>query len=131
MLQPWAMDRLGHMNDEGLGGPPNPRKAADWFRESADDAYAPAMVSLAGLYERGRGVAKDLDEAHQLYKKAVGRYERAAERGDATSMLALGKLYEEGRAVPRDLTEAQDWYRQAAEAGNVEASERIRLSAIR
>jgi TPR repeat protein len=121
-----AMDRLGHMYSDGLWVQPNYRKAAAWFKESADEAYAPAMVSLAGLYRRGQGVAKDPDVALELYEKAFHRYELAAESGDAAAMLALGKLYENGLGVPRDPGQAKDWYRQAAEAGNSEASQLIR-----
>lgn len=120
-----AMDRLGHMYEQGLGVSTNPGLAAHWFQKSADEGYAPAMLSLGGLYDRGHGVAKDRTVADGWYKKARYKYETAAEKGDATAMLVLGELYEQGRGVQKDLEQAQNWYRQAAAAGNLEAARRL------
>jgi hypothetical protein len=45
-------------------------QAAHWFRLAAEGGLAGAQVTLASLYEQGRGVEKDLEEAKRWYAKA-------------------------------------------------------------
>ena len=59
-------------------------------RASAELGDTTAMYELAGMYERGSGVARDLDAA-------VRWIERAAWRGYLGAMRELERIYREGR----------------------------------
>ncbi len=48
----------------------DPARAAALWKKSCDEGFAPACSSLSDLYEVGRGVAKDLEKAKQLFKRA-------------------------------------------------------------
>jgi len=48
----------------------NFEQAVHWYRMSAANAYAPALMSLARLYENGIGVKQDFSKAISLYQKA-------------------------------------------------------------
>jgi len=49
---------LGFMSMEGIGTPADFGAAAGWFDKAANQGDASAMLALAALYERGKGVAK-------------------------------------------------------------------------
>lgn len=66
------------------------------------------------MYEHGRGVAKNLSKAAELYQKAV-------EQGDNRAENNLGYMYEIGEGMPKDFVKAMDLYRKSAAAGNVAA----------
>lgn len=106
-----AMVKLGELYQDGLGGPRNCEKAAEWYRKAADAGSAVAMNSLALMYEFGWGRNADYAEAAEWYRKA-------AERGHVAAMHNLGDLYSDGRGVKQDYAEAAKWYRQAAERGH-------------
>ena len=67
----------------------------------------PAAFNLGVMYERGIGVAPDMDEAVSWYRRAAARYYPAAEYN-------LALAYAEGRGTPQDWVAAARWYRQAA-----------------
>ena len=48
----------------GLGLPKDPAKAARWYRKAAEQGLPEAQYSLGQMYAEGRGVRKDLVEAH-------------------------------------------------------------------
>jgi serine/threonine protein kinase len=67
----------------------NDIKAVKWFRKSANQGNARAQYNLASMYEKGRGVDKDM-------KEAVRWYVESAKQGneDAQSKLkAMGKSW--------------------------------------
>jgi TPR repeat protein len=47
-------------------------QAAYWYGKAVDHGDAFAMVRLGELYERGQGVAQNIDTARQLYTRAAG-----------------------------------------------------------
>jgi len=65
-----AAFRLGVMLYEGAGTPVDAAAAAASLQKAADADYPPALELLAELYERGRGVARDLAEAERWYRMA-------------------------------------------------------------
>ncbi|KAJ3093265.1 hypothetical protein HDU96_002432, partial [Phlyctochytrium bullatum] len=91
-----AQFRLGVLNDSGLviprlasdisEAPGNPtdklpmhaktrhdarlRSAFHWFSAAAERGHRDAVFRLGNLYEKGRGTAKDLQRAKELYEKA-------------------------------------------------------------
>jgi hypothetical protein len=64
-------------------------------------------LRLAALYRDGRGVARDLAEAADLYRKA-------AEQGDVFAQATLGALYSMGQGVAQSNVEAYYWLGIAA-----------------
>ena len=45
----------------------NLKKAANWYRLSAEKGIGSAQLNLAGLYFHGHGVDKNLSEAYRWY----------------------------------------------------------------
>ena len=117
------------------------------FLPLAEKGIAAAQYKLGLMYEHGRGVAKDLDEAEKWYGRAAQKgyanaqynlgfvhysqndiagttewWSRAAERGDEQAMFSLGFIFAEGDRAPRDPVQAHMWYDLAAAHGSAEAA---------
>ncbi|MDR1826947.1 MAG: SEL1-like repeat protein [Methylobacteriaceae bacterium] len=90
---------------------PNYVEAANWFRKSAEQGYAPAQVSLGYVFLNGEGVKKDATEAVKWFR-------RAAEQGSADAEMWMGSAYHHGEGVPQDDVEAVKWYHRAAAHGS-------------
>ena len=86
-------------------------EAVLWYRKAIAQNHADAMVSLANLYNKGGGVAEDLNEALKLWRAA-------AEQGHAEGQHMLGLHYSVGKGVPQDFSEASKWLRKSAEQGD-------------
>ena len=71
-----------------------------WYQIAAEKGHAIAQHNLGVLFERGRGVAQDYQEAAKWYRKA-------AEQETASSQFNLGYLYKEGLGVVQDRREAR------------------------
>jgi len=82
--------------------------AMRWYRQAAEQGYAPAQARLAYLLDR----AEENEEAAQWYRKA-------AEQGNSDGQFGLGQMYAKGEGVERDLEQARHWTTQAAEQGVV------------
>ena len=76
--EPRAQTILGLMHESGEGVPPDPARAAEWYRRAAEQGYDPAQYALANLYRAGRGVPKDEEEAAYWYRAAAERGNRWA-----------------------------------------------------
>ena len=68
---PAVMNRIGFMYDFGQGVPPDPEKAADWYRRSAETGFVDAQANLGIMYEAGTGVPQDDHEAAKWFTKAA------------------------------------------------------------
>jgi TPR repeat protein len=75
---------------------------------------AAAQCSLGFCYDRGEGVAKDMEQAVNWYRKS-------AEQGYPNAQYSLGNCYKVGLGVAKDPVEAVKWYRKAAESGFAQA----------
>jgi hypothetical protein len=84
------------------------------FKKLADQGNADAQYILGVMYERGKGVLKDPEQAAAWHRKA-------AEKGISNAQFNLAAMYAEGRGVPKDDQQAMAWYRKAAEQGDAEA----------
>jgi cell division septation protein DedD len=84
------------------------------LRPLARAGMSEAQSVLALMYEYGQGVAADMGQAVQWYR-------RAAEGGHLGAQFILAGLYARGIGVPRDDAEALRWYRRAARRGHDEA----------
>jgi uncharacterized protein len=88
--------------------------AVQALRASAEQGNAEAQFHLGLLYDHGRGLPKNKDEALRWYR-------RAAMQGDTFAQNSLGDNYWEGTGVPKDDREAVRWWRLAADKGFVPA----------
>jgi serine/threonine-protein kinase len=116
---------------------------------AAEGGDATAMRLLAGMYDRGNGVAQDPVQAVAWYRRAapndaeaqfqlsrlyeIGRgtprdpaanitaLREAAARGHQQAILTLASRLEGGAGMNRDYNEAAIWYQRAANAGSATA----------
>ena len=105
---------LGSAYFKGETKPKNFAKAAEYYRQAAEQGYAPAQRQLGYCYSKGCGVEKN----HGL---AVKWYTLAAEQGYAQAQCDLGICYKNGENVTRDYAKAFKWYFRAAEQGYAQA----------
>lgn len=61
---------LGYLHEEGLGTPQDTALAYQFYIKGAEQQDSKAMNNLGSMYERGTGVAKNLDEARKWYEQA-------------------------------------------------------------
>ena len=109
------------MYQNGRGVELSLTKAAEWYRQAAEQGHAGAQAKLGAMYALGTGVKVDDDEALRWLRLS-------AEQGDAGGQYNLGLMYSQGRGVPTDGIEAIKWFRKAAEQGHVGAQDRVRAS---
>src|SRR5882672_1373191 len=77
------------------------------WRPLADQGLARAQNNLGVMFENGKGVPLDINEALKWYRLA-------AEQGYAGAQNNLGLIYAIGRIVPRDPVRAYMWFSLAA-----------------
>lgn len=117
---PQALFRMGVFYLDGMGPiEKDPKKAAEYFYESAKLGYVQAQYNLACLFSEGRGLMKD-DAA------ALFWYLQAAKQGDPASARTIGIFYLDGRGVSRSITKAEYWLKKAAASGDMEARRLLR-----
>ena len=85
-----------------------------WYRLSAEQGYERGQCNLGEMYEYGKGVAQNYEEALKWYKKA-------ADQGNAWSQYKIGKFYYHGYGVEKNCHEAEKWFQLAANKGNQDA----------
>lgn len=83
-----AMNRLGNV----LAQNGSDVEAAQWFRQASERGHVKATNALGFMYEEGRGVPQDFEEAGRLYLQAM-------RKGNADSMVNRGLMYDKGRGV--------------------------------
>jgi TPR repeat protein len=80
------------------------------LRAGAERGHPNSQCMLGLLYERGRGVPKDLQLALEWYHKA-------AAQDYADAQVSIGRCYHRGVGVPQDYGQAVLWFQKAADAG--------------
>ncbi|HUP89919.1 MAG TPA: transglycosylase SLT domain-containing protein [Longimicrobiales bacterium] len=83
---------------------------------AAQRGDVPALMMLAGMYERGENVERDLTRSNALYCKA-------AARGNPDALLRLGQIYASGREMMANEGVGALLITKAAELGNERAKE--------
>ena len=79
-----AQATLAGLYAQGLGVPPSPSRAADWFRRAAAQGHVIGQLNLGDYYARGHGVSRDLAKAWLWLSLAARQGNRwAANRRDA------------------------------------------------
>jgi TPR repeat protein len=146
-----AHAELGYRYFNGLGVPPDRRRAAVHFQEAAEAGDARAQEYLALLLMNGGGsLSKDWTKAHRWLRAAAAQglttcqynlaftylrgdgteknidegimwLRRAAEQGDPMALYELANLYNEGRHLERDPIEAVKHYTLATAMGDRDA----------
>ena len=94
-----AQDTIGYLYKNGLGVKKNHKKAVKWYKKAAEGNHLEAMFNLANAYRLGRGIAKDVVMAEDLYRKSLCS-------GYKYSIVGLVALYASGNLQPR--TEAEE-----------------------
>lgn len=74
---------------------------------AAEQGSACGQVSLAYLYDTGRGVPQNDAEAVKWYRMD-------ADQGNASAQFNLGNMYCNGRGIPQDYVQAHMWFNLAA-----------------
>ena len=108
--RPSAQSVLAWMYSQGVGGKPDPARAARLYLQAARAGDAAAQNNAGELYETGRGVKADPKRAFDWYRKA-------AEAGFAAAQFNLGRLHASGTGPERDFTEARKWLEKAEQGG--------------
>jgi len=91
--------------------------AADLWKKSAAQGYAPAQYNLGVLCYNGSDIYKG-SGIPQDYRQAATWFRKAAEQGYADAQYGLGVAYDKGHGVAKDSKQAVSWFRKAAEQGN-------------
>lgn len=108
-MNPESQYYLGQMYYYGWAVPQNRTTALEYYTKSANQGFAAAKRSLAGMYLYGE---KDVVKAD--VKKALALYHEAAEQGNAYAQYNLGWMYATGTKVKKNVEEGVKWYRMAA-----------------
>lgn len=112
-----AKTLLGWMHaEEGIGGKVDEARAAQYYREAAQQGEPSARNNLGELYEKGRSVAKNENAAFEYYLAA-------AQSGFPPAQFNAGRLYAAGRGTAQNLGEARRWLGEAKKAGITPARE--------
>ncbi len=93
-----AMTWMSQLDDNGLGGPEDPDRAAEWDRRAAEAGDPVGMFNYGLDLMRGRGVARD---------EAAGRalVDRAADAGLDSAVRLRGAGYDLDEVTP----DADNW----------------------
>ena len=122
-----------------------------WYRKAAAQHEPHANCSIAALYQDGKGVGQDLDEAARLFRTeaelncpraqfdlariletkldseaALQWYRRAAEQGVTAAQARAGDLLSDGLFVTADPVESCQWLSLAAASGDKVSEIRLR-----
>ena len=90
------------------------KKGTKALKEAAE-SDAVAMYLLGIMYEAGKGLDKDVEQA-------LSYLNSSAKKGYATAQCYLGDMYYEGRGVEQDYIKAVEYYSQAENQGQLTAN---------
>jgi TPR repeat protein len=102
---------VGHIEELGLGGKPNPADALAWYAKAADGGVVAAQRRLGEIDRDGVMAPQDPAKARDWLK-------RAATAGDAVAERELGLMTEAGIGAQKDPIEAYVWLALAARHGD-------------
>lgn len=94
--------------------------ALDWYQKAAKANSPQGQFNLALMYEYGKGIKVDKQQAYELFEKAV-------KQNFAPAEYALGKMYVNGQVVNADVSKAEKLFQQAAAKGNIYAMYQLAL----
>lgn len=94
------------------------KKAAYWWKKSAEQGNALVQSNLAAMYAFGMGVPEN-------HKQAVYWWRKSAEQGNAMAQANLAVMYYQGAGVSQNHEKAVYWYKKSAEQGNAMAQSNL------
>ena len=132
------------------------RTSAKLILPLAKKGFANAQYNMGVMYEKGKGVEKNLNKAKKWfqfaadqglpkaqynlglmygkgkgvekdYNKAIKWMTLAADQGNGKAQTNLGWMYETGKGVPRDTQKALSLYQLASDQGLAKAQEKLNL----
>ena len=115
--EPEVWRDIGEINRRGYAAN-DAERALECFAAAANEGCALAQVRLGELYEFGRGVAQDFNEAQRWYQLS-------AQQGNALAQCSVGSMFAMGRGVTQKYTEALRWYQLSAEQGDATAEAKL------
>src|SRR5574344_341256 len=92
--------------------------------QAARRGEADAQFRLGVLFDKGRGVVQDDDQALQWFR-------RAAQQGHAKAQYNLAVMLDAGRGTAPDDAQAAQWYLRAAEQGDAAAQYNLALMLVK
>ena len=105
-----------------LDGPPlGPDELSKLIQDASVSTDTDAINRLAGAYERGVLVPKNLNEALKFYRVC-------ADGGRRDCMYAVARFYTNAIGVDRDDAEAAKWFKKAADLGDAGAMNELGIS---
>jgi TPR repeat protein len=132
------------------------KEAYDLTLPSARAGVNSAQMTLGWMYQVGKGVERDLEQAKFWYRsalesqspraafylgtvywsesafsEALAWFEKAASRGFTPAMYHLGRMYRHGVGVPRDQTLAAKYVEEAARGGHIFARRDLAREMVR
>lgn len=109
-VQTETLLHLAAVLQNGIGGAPDQKRAADLLERAAQRKHPAAMTRYGKLLEHGLGRKKNPEQAIRLYKEA-------AAKGDPEGMYELARNLRSGFHVPANLTKSFELFKQAAAKG--------------
>jgi TPR repeat protein len=105
---------LGRFDYAGYLGAPDYAEAMAWFQKAAAADYGPADQYLGEMYEEGKGVSADPEQARIHYGRAAGL-------GVSAAIQRLGEIHRDGTGVANDPVTACMWFTVGAKMGAAES----------
>jgi TPR repeat protein len=84
----FALNNLGFLLYEGLGGPPDQARAVELWSMAARRGNNESQWHLAQAFEKGKGVAQSLVDAYAWYRCAANNFAGAEEEDDDRTIAA-------------------------------------------
>lgn len=82
--------------------------ALKWYSISAQNGDISSQNSLAGMYFRGNGVVKNMQESANLFKKS-------ADKGNLYAEYIIGLMYFKGDGFPKNHQKASEYFSRVSE----------------
>ncbi|WOS62248.1 tetratricopeptide repeat protein [Sinorhizobium fredii] len=111
---PAAQTLVASILEQGLGVARNPKDAAFWYGQAANNGDPAAMFKYALILMEGRYVKRDRKSADELMKKA-------ADLGNAAAQFNYGQTLVADAPGQKGLKAAMPYYEKAAEQGIADA----------
>ncbi len=117
-----AQNTLGFLHLHGQGVNKDYDRAAKWFRQAANQHYAPAQFNLAIMYKLGQGV-------EQSYADCIKWLQLAAKQDYLDAQTNLATLFYQGLGTIQDYEMAYVWL-SIAQRNGAQDSDHIRQELI-
>lgn len=100
---PAQYDLALHYEDALYDSPKSEKLALKYYQLAVAKRYPKAMNNLALMYEEGRGVEQNIEQA-------LGLYNQSFQLGDAVAAYNLANLYYQGELVEKNYSKASIYY---------------------